>query len=70
MNISRNGRKTSSLIYPIPTLDLPLKGRKAYNFSPFKGEIERGMGSISEEVSRHCTQYSSYVEENLILTHP
>jgi len=25
-------------------LVLPLKGRKSYDFSPFKGEIERGMG--------------------------
>jgi hypothetical protein len=34
--------------FPDPThphLVLPLKGRKLYNFSPFKGEIERGMGS-------------------------
>jgi len=39
--------QVGDLIYPeiaLPENSLPLKGRESHNFSPFKGEIERGMG--------------------------
>jgi len=38
------------LTRPIPTPALPLKGRVKINFSPFKGEIERGMGPCSMSI--------------------
>ena len=35
---------------PIPTPTLPLKGRGKLYFSPFKGEIERGMGGFQKSI--------------------
>ena len=35
---------------PIRTPTLPLKGRKKFYFSPFKGEIARGMGGFQKSI--------------------
>jgi len=37
--------KYGDVFYPTPTLALPLNGRE---ISPFKGEVRRGMGYVSE----------------------
>ena len=37
--------KYDDVFYPTPTLALPLNGRE---ISPFKGEVRRGMGYVSE----------------------
>jgi hypothetical protein len=51
----------ASINKPIPTLTLPLKGR-AINFSPFKGEIERGMGQ--RVLCEHPDEGNKFVRTN------